>query len=85
MKTPHESPTTVITTPQQKRIIERLMDDHLQEGGAILAQVFHDGLRLKVLTPAQADELAPALQKAMGKPVRAHIVHSAFDTQGEAP
>lgn len=80
MKPVHDATATVITTAQQRHLIEQLNRKHLEEGGSILAQVFPDGLRIRVLTPRQTQELEPAIAKAMGNPARSgKIVHSAFD------
>lgn len=87
MKPVHDAAATVITTPQQRNLIEQLTQKYLDEGGSILAQVFPDGLRIRVLTPRQTQELEPAIAKAMGNPSRNRkIAHSAFDkpTQGGA-
>jgi len=81
MKPLHESASTVITTPQQRRLIEQLIEKHLEEGGSILAQVFPDGLRLRVLTPKAMKELQPAMAKALGQPIGGEIVHSAFENK----
>ena len=35
MKRPHESSTTVITSPQQRKVIEQLEQTHLEEGGSL--------------------------------------------------
>lgn len=85
MKRPHESSTTVITTLQQRKVIEELEKKHLEEGGSLFAQVFHDGLRVKVLTPAQTVELSAAFSKALGTKHSGRIVHSAFDVSGSKP
>ena len=85
MKRPHESSTTVITTPQQRKVIEDLEQKHLEEGGSIFAQVFHDGLRIKVLTPAQTRELSAAFSKALGTKESGRIAHSVFDAPGSKP
>ena len=85
MKRPHEAATTVITTPQQRKVIEELQHKHLEEGGSILAQVFHDGLRLKVLTPAQTREMSAAICKAMGTQETGRILHSVFDANRSQP
>ena len=82
MKAPHTSATTVITTPQQQQVIEDLENKHLEEGGSILAQVFHDGLRVRVLTPQQTQELAEHMAKALGQPVSGRFSHSVFDKGG---
>lgn len=82
MKRPHESSTTVITSPQQRKVIEQLEQKHLEEGGSIFAQVFHDGLRIRVLTPAQTLELSAAFSKALGTKETGRIVRSVFDTAG---
>ena len=78
MKPRHESATTVIVTPQQRQVIAQLADKHLMAGGSVLAQVFPDGLRLRVLTPEQTVELQQALAKALGQPVRPGLFQSAF-------
>jgi len=83
MKPAHDTASTVITTPQQRRLIEQLIEKHLEEGGSILAQVFPDGLRLRVLTPKAMKELQPAMAKALGQSVCSEIVHSAFEKPGE--
>ena len=85
MKRPHESSCTVITTPQQRKLIEELQRNHLEEGGSILAQVFHDGLRIRVLTPAQTRELTGAISKALGTKHDSRIVHSVFEASGTKP
>lgn len=85
MKRPHESSTTIITSPQQCKVIEELEHKHLEEGGSIFAQVFHDGLRVKVLTPAQTLELGAAFSKALGTKQSGRIVNSVFDASGSKP
>ncbi len=84
MKKPHESTATVITTSNQRQLITDLSRKHLEEGGSLLAQVFPDGLRIKVLTPAQTSELNQAICKALGTSERKHISKSAFDLPGDA-
>jgi hypothetical protein len=80
MKPAHESAATVITTTQQRQLIERLMEKHLEEGGSVLAQVFFDGFRVRVLTPEQTRALQPAINRALGQSgVGGTIRHSAFD------
>lgn len=85
MKRPQASSTTVITSPQQRKVIEQLEHKHLEEGGSIFAQVFHDGLRIKVLTPAQTHELSAAFSKALGTKETGRIVTSVFDAGGPKP
>ena len=82
MKRPHETSTTVITSPQQQKVIEQLEQKHLEEGGSIFAQVFHDGLRVRVLTPTQTRELSAAFSKALGTKETGRIVRSVFDAGG---
>lgn len=82
MKKPHISATIVVTTPQQRKVIEELERKHLEDGGSMLAQVYHDGLRLRVLTRQQTSELRSVIEKALGQtapPKNLHI--SAFGTQ----
>lgn len=80
MKPVHESAAVVITTSQQRRLIEQLMDKHLEEGGSVLAQVFHDGFRVRVLTPDQTTALLPAISRALGGAnPPGQIRHSAFN------
>lgn len=83
MKTPQESTATIITTPNQRQLIKDLSRKHLEEGGSLLAQVFSDGLRIKVLTPAQTSELSQAICKALGVPERKLMSKSAFDFPGD--
>lgn len=78
MKTPQESPATIITTPQQRKLIEHLEQQHLEDGGSILAQVFHDGLRIRVLTKDQTAQLVPVISAAMGRPIDQALRNSAF-------
>jgi len=78
MKPVHESSTVVITTPQQRHLIEQLMSKHLEEGGFLMAQVFPDGIKLRVLTPQQTKELQPVFAKALGAKLMAGSYHSAF-------
>lgn len=85
MKRPHESSVTVITTPQQRKLIEELEQKHLEEGGSILAQVFHDGLRVKVLTYQQTCDLSDAISKALGTQQDSRIVRSVFEASGSKP
>lgn len=85
MKRPHESSTTVITSPQQRKVIEQLEQTHLEEGGSLFAQVFHDGLRIKVLTPAQTIELSAAIAKALGTKETKRIARSVFEATGGQP
>ncbi|PIF29395.1 hypothetical protein CLU88_4324 [Acidovorax sp. 56] len=85
MKRPQQSSTTIITSPQQRKVIEELEQKHLEEGGSIFAQVFHDGLRVKVLTPTQTQELSAAFSKALGTHETRRIVHSVFDAAGDKP
>ncbi len=85
MKHPQESSTTIITSPHQRKVIEELEQKHLEEGGSIFAQVFHDGLRVKVLTRAQTQELSAAFSKALGTHATRRIVHSVFDAAGRKP
>lgn len=88
MKPVHDSTATVITTPQQRQLIEQLTQKHLEEGGSILAQVFPDGLRIRVLTPRQTTELMPVMAKLHSNSDRVgKIIHSAFDKpmEGGAP
>lgn len=80
MKPAHESATTVITTGPQRFLIERLMDKHLEEGGSVLAQVFFDGFRVRVLTPEQTRVLVPAMNQALGQSDATNAIRrSAFD------
>lgn len=83
MKPEHAATSTVITTPQQRELIERLTEKHLEIGGCILAQVFPDGLRLRVLTPVATSELQHALTKALGTRPSNAVRNSAFDVPGE--
>ena len=85
MKRPHETSTTLITSLQQQKVIEDLERKHLEEGGSILAQVFHDGLRLKVLTPQQTRDLSDAISKALGTKHDSRIVRSVFEASGSKP
>lgn len=85
MKRAQESSTTIITSPQQRKVIEELEQKHLEEGGSIFAQVFHDGLRVKVLTPAQTLELSAAFSKALGTQETRRIAHSVFDAARSKP
>lgn len=78
MKPMHESSTVVITTTQQRQLIEQLMKKHLEVSGSMLAQVFPDGLKLRVLTPTQTKELYPAIAKALGTSVSTGLHYSAF-------
>lgn len=78
MKPAQESSTIVITSARQRQLIEQLAEKHLEEGGSILAQAFPDGFRLRVLTPAQTNELQQALSQTLGQPVNTHIVGSVF-------
>lgn len=79
MKPAHESALTLVTTAQQCELIDRLMKKHLDEGGGVLAQVFSDGFRVRVLTPAQARALHPAICLALGTPEAVNTIrHSAF-------
>lgn len=80
MKPVHESANVVITTSQQRHLIEQLMVKHLEDGGSVLAQVFHDGFRVRVLTPEQTNALQPAISRALGGAnVPGPIRNSAFD------
>lgn len=81
MKKPHISATIVVTTPQQRKVIEELERKHLEDGGSMLAQVFHDGLRLRVLTRQQASELRSAIEKALGQTLPKSLHTSAFGMQ----
>jgi len=83
MKPVHEAASTVITTPQQRRLIEQLAAKHLEEGGSMLCQVFPDGLRLRVLTPQATADLRTAFAKALGEPSPKGLFHSAFSERGE--
>lgn len=83
MKKPHESSTIIITSPQQRKVIQELEQKHLEEGGSIFAQVFHDGLRVKVLTPAQTLELSAAISKALSTQETRRITRSVFDAAGD--
>ena len=87
MKTPQEAPATLVTTAQQRELIRQLLHDHLEEGGCVFAQVFEDGLRVRVMTPAQAQKLAAALGEATGHQLVQRLVKSAFDPRlkGAAP
>lgn len=84
MKTPQEQTIIVLTTPRQRKVIEELQKKHLEDGGSLLAQAFKDGLRIRVLTPAQTAELSEAISKALGAPAMRILGHSAFDLGGDA-
>ena len=80
MKPAHESALTIITTAQQRELIERLMKKHLDDSGSVLAQVFFDGFRVRVLTPEQTRVLQPAINQALGQSAAVNAIrHSAFD------
>lgn len=83
MKTPQEHPIIVITTRRQRKVIEDLQKKHLEDGGSLLAQAFKDGLRIRVLTPAQTAELSEAISKALRTPAMRILGNSAFDFGGE--
>lgn len=78
MKPIHESTSTVITSPQQRQLINELASKHLDHGGSMFAQVFPDGLRLRVLTPAQTQQLQAAISDVLGDPIRGVTSTSAF-------
>lgn len=80
MKPIQEFASVVVTNSQQRQLIERLAQKHLDEGGSMLAQVFPDGLRLRVLTPAQTNEMQQLFAKALGQSVPAGISTSAFQS-----
>lgn len=84
MKKPHDGTTTLVTTAAQRHIIEGLMRDHLDEGGGLFAQVFHDGIRIKVLTPSQAECMGTAIVEAMGTKPGDTLRYSAFEQGGAA-
>ena len=84
MKPVHASSTVLVTAQHQRRAIEDLESKHLEEGGAIFAQVFHDGLRVRVLTPAQSAIVAEAFAKALGTQAPEHVGRSVFDAQNKA-
>lgn len=65
-KQPHQHAKTVLLTPQQQREVHELIQAHLDEGGVVLAQVFVDGLRIRVLTPQQAQATKHVWEQAMG-------------------
>ncbi len=83
MKPRQESTATVVTSTQQRQLIAQLADKHLEEGGSILAQVFPDGLRVRVMTPAQTAELQQVLAAALGTTLRQGLVQSAFQVPQE--
>jgi hypothetical protein len=82
MKTPHTSASTIVTNQAQRELINSLERKHLEEGGSLLAQVYQDGLRIRVLTPKQTDELADALSKVLGEPRNTTPHSAAFYKQG---
>lgn len=82
MKTPHTSTATIVTNQAQRDLIESLERKHLEEGGSIFAQVYHDGLRVRVLTPQQTTELAEAFSRVLGQPLSSALKRSAFDKPG---
>lgn len=82
MKPRHDSSTVIITAPFQRKVIERLEHQHLEEGGAIFAQAFHDGLRVRVLTPAQSAIVNEAFAKALGLSLPPRVAHSVFEAGG---
>lgn len=85
MKPLHPSSTVIITAPFQRKVIERLEHQHLEDGGAIFAQVFHDGLRVRVLTQAQSAIVNEAFAKALGTSAPARIARSVFEAGGAKP
>ncbi|SFF15091.1 hypothetical protein [Paracidovorax wautersii] len=66
-KPPHTQAKTLMLTTQQSAIVSRLIDQHQEEGGSLLAQVYHDGMRIRVLTPEQTLALNEAISKALGE------------------
>lgn len=85
MKPLHPSSTVIITAPFQRKVIERLEHQHLEDGGAIFAQVFHDGLRVRVLTQAQSAIVIEAFARALGTAAPVHLSRSIFDAEGSKP
>lgn len=83
-KPPHTSATTLIATDLQSKLISQLIQKHQEEGGSFLAQVFFDGFRIRVLTPEQTKELAPAITRALGQSAAGGLIRrSAFDNAQE--
>lgn len=78
MKPSHLQTATVITSPQQRQLITELASKHLDQGGSMFAQVFPDGLRLRVLTPAQTKQLQAAISDVLGDPIKGGTSTSAF-------
>ncbi len=66
-KQAHQHAKTLLLTPQQQREVHQLIQDHLEEGGLILAQVFGDGLHIRVLTPQQARDSKPIMGAGIGQ------------------
>ena len=83
MKPRQPSAATIVTSPQQRALIAQLGEKHLDDGGIMLAQVFADGLRVRVLTADQAIEIRQAMSKALGEPLRSGLVTSAFQKEPE--
>ncbi|MCE1194090.1 MAG: hypothetical protein LWW96_18235 [Acidovorax sp.] len=84
MKQPHESTKTMVTTLQQRQLIQDLQHKHLLEGGSLFGQVFPDGIRIRVLSPAQTDQLRRCLTEVLGTPLSDRIVHSAYEANDGA-
>lgn len=84
MKTPHTSSSTIVTNHAHRSLIEDLERKHLEEGGAIFAQVYHDGMRVRVLTPQQTAELNEAFTRVLGEKPDSALRRSAFAKPGSA-
>lgn len=78
MKPIHSQTAIVVTSPQQRQLISDLTSKHLDQGGSMFAQVFLDGLRLRVLTPAQTRQLQAAISDVLGDPIQSGVSTSAF-------
>ena len=81
MKPLHKNTTVLETTARQRKAIAALQREHLEDGGALFAQAYPDGVRIRVLTKEQSDVVRKAFAQALGTPDVRRMGFSAFSDE----